>query len=397
MRSRAAVAAGSALLASVLLLGVRRWRRLAPGQAGPYRVQDLRVVSGPSPFAAGCPGARFDDKTITGHELEPMIAVNPANPRNIVAAWKQDVGSANQTRSDLVASSLDGGKTWTRSTIPGLSVCTGGTADSPSDPWVAAGRDGTVYFSGLAASLSTDPPTTAVVASHSRDGGRSWPVPATVAAPLAGNETDAITASPRRAGHAYLAWANFVFDSSPGPIPWSSRARPTAGARGRLPSWSTSRARSPSTRPPESSCCRTGRCWPCSCASTSSSGSASSTPRARSTRGGRGCRRCWPAPSRSRRPPRRSRHGPPAAGAGVSQRGGRPGRHRLRRLRRQHLGELGGDRRGEVAGRRPHLEQRPAARHQRVRVRARDRRRCARHGRRDLVRPAQRPAGRQPP
>ena len=41
---------------------------------------------------AGCPGARFDDQTIPGYELEPMVTVSPANPRNIVAAWKQDVG-----------------------------------------------------------------------------------------------------------------------------------------------------------------------------------------------------------------------------------------------------------------------------------------------------------------
>jgi hypothetical protein len=49
------------------------------------------------------------------------------------------------------------------------------------------------------------------VASRSRDGGRTWRPPATVARPLQGNETDAITASPRLAGHAYLVWANFVF------------------------------------------------------------------------------------------------------------------------------------------------------------------------------------------
>ena len=157
-----------ALLASVLLLGGAPLAAAGARQAGPYRVQDLRVVSGPSPFAGGCPGARFDDKTITGHELEPTIAVNPANPRNIVAAWKQDVGSANQTRSDLAASSLDGGKTWTRSTIPGLTVCTGGTADARSDPWVAAGRDGTVYFSGLAA---------VAVDRSAHDRGRGEPLP----------------------------------------------------------------------------------------------------------------------------------------------------------------------------------------------------------------------------
>ena len=174
MRSRI-VLAGSALVAGLLLAGAP-----LPAAAGarahavgPYKVKALRVISGPSPFGAGCPGARFDDQTIPGYELEPMVTVNPANPRNIVAAWKQDVGTANQTRSDLVASSLDGGKTWTRTTVPGLTACTGGTADAGSDPWVAAGRDGTVYFSGLAADLSTDPPTTAVVASRSRNGGRS--------------------------------------------------------------------------------------------------------------------------------------------------------------------------------------------------------------------------------
>jgi len=210
MRSRI-VLAGSALLASLLLAGapLPADAGARPHSVGPYKVKALRVISGPSPFAAGCPGARFDDTNITGYELEPMVTVNPANPRNLVATWKQDAGPAS-TRSDLVATSLDGGKSWARRTIPGLTVCTGGTADGASDPWVAAGGDGTVYFSGLAGDLSTLPPASAVVASRSRDGGRSWPVPVTVAPPLQGNETDAVAANPRLAGHAYLAWANFL-------------------------------------------------------------------------------------------------------------------------------------------------------------------------------------------
>jgi hypothetical protein len=216
MRSRFLLV-GSALLASVLLLasGPGAVAGGRPPKGAPYKVKDLRVISGPSPFEGGCPGARFDDMAITGYELEPIVTVNPANPRNLVAAWKQDVGPANQSRSDLVASSLDGGKTWTRSTIPGLTACTGGTADAGSDPWLSAGGDGTVYFSGLAADLSTDPPTTAVVASRSRNGGRSWRAPVTVAAPLPGNDTDAVTASPALAGHAYAVWANFLADVVP--------------------------------------------------------------------------------------------------------------------------------------------------------------------------------------
>jgi Neuraminidase (sialidase) len=144
-----------------------------------------------------------------------MITVNPANPGNIIATWKQDVGPALQSRSDLIASSLDGGRTWKRRTIRGLTKCTGGTADAASDPWLSAGGDGTVYFSGLAADLSTDPPTTAVVASHSSNGGRRWSAAATVAAPLQGNEHDAITGSPMLAGHAYLAFANFLAAALP--------------------------------------------------------------------------------------------------------------------------------------------------------------------------------------
>jgi hypothetical protein len=204
---------GSGLLAGVLLVAGVALPTAAgarPHTLGPYKVKELRVVSGPSPFPAGCPGARFDDTAITGHELEPMITVNPANPRNLVATWKQDVGEVSPGRTDMVASSLDGGKTWTRSTIPGLTKCTGGTADAVSDPWVSAGGDDTVYFSGTPAELSSDPPPVAVVASRSRDGGRTWAAPVTVAAPRVGNDTDRITGSPTRAGHAYLAWANFL-------------------------------------------------------------------------------------------------------------------------------------------------------------------------------------------
>src|SRR5712691_3745974 len=124
--------------------------------AGPYKVKDLQPISGPSPFAAGCPGAVGDEERIVGDEIEPAITVNPANPRNVIATWQQDLGAA--VRSDLVASSLDGGKTWTRTTIPGLTICTGGTADVASDPWVSAGRDGTVYFVGAAGFLSADLP-----------------------------------------------------------------------------------------------------------------------------------------------------------------------------------------------------------------------------------------------
>ena len=73
----------------------------------------------------------------------------PTRRDNVVAAWIQDQGP-DSSRTDLTASSRDGGRTWQRSTIPGLTRCEGGTADSGADPWVSSGVDGTIYFAGLA-------------------------------------------------------------------------------------------------------------------------------------------------------------------------------------------------------------------------------------------------------
>jgi hypothetical protein len=130
--------------------------------AGHYKVKDLKAISGPSPFAAGCPGALFDETHIAGAEIEPFVTVNPRNPSNIIATWQQDLGFAS--RSDLIGTSRNGGKTWTRVTIPGLTRCTGGSYDAASDPWVSAGPDGTVYFTGLPASLASELPAIALVA-----------------------------------------------------------------------------------------------------------------------------------------------------------------------------------------------------------------------------------------
>lgn len=180
----------------------------AAASAAPARVS-LTRVSGPTPFPAGCPGAAFDATMIPGQELEPSITINRARPSNVVAAWIQDVGP-DSSRTDVSAFSRDGGRTWTRSMISGLTRCEGGTADSAADPWVSSGGDGTVYFGGLAPVFAGDTPMQAIVASHSVDRGRSWAVPTTLVPPTEGNETPAITGSPTRSGRAYEVWAEFA-------------------------------------------------------------------------------------------------------------------------------------------------------------------------------------------
>jgi hypothetical protein len=210
---RSTLIVGATLLASSLLPAV--------AAAHPYTVKTLTTASGPSPFAAGCPGAFHDEAKVTGLVIEPAIAVNPRNPRNIVATWKQDVSGAFNARDDLVAYSFDAGRTWRRTAIPGLTRCSGGTSDTASDPWVSAGGDGTVYFGGQAGDVSSDPPPIAIVASHSGDRGSHWARPATVAPPRGGNEQPAVTASPTLRRHAYMTWANF-FKPDEAPPPWTN-------------------------------------------------------------------------------------------------------------------------------------------------------------------------------
>jgi hypothetical protein len=206
-----------------------------PGAAGAqFRVKTLTAVSGPTPFRAGCPGAFHDEVKVDGLVVEPAIAVDPRNPRNLIATWKQDVSPVWNARDDLVASSFDGGKTWRRTSIPGLTRCTGGTSDTASDPWVSFGGDGTAYFGGQAGLVSTEPEEIGIVASHSSNGGRRWAPPATVAPRLAGNEQPAITGSPTRSGHAYMTWSNFQLDVDP---PWTNTVS-FARTRDRGVTWS---------------------------------------------------------------------------------------------------------------------------------------------------------------
>jgi hypothetical protein len=216
MRSRLFLAIGTAVAAVAVQLAATQ----APAAAGDDHehgrvevLSGLQVLSGPSPFADGCSGS-VDATAIDGAEVEPAITVDPSDPRRLVATWQQDIGRP-AARSDLIAASDDGGRTWQGATIPGLTACTGGTADFASDPWLSTGGDGTVYFSGTIGTATADPPPVAVVASSSGDGGRTWAVPATVAPAEPGIDTDSITASPTLDGHAYLVWATWDHSYQP--------------------------------------------------------------------------------------------------------------------------------------------------------------------------------------
>ena len=193
-----------AALAAVALAGAAG---SAPeGLAASLQVEGMQRISSHTPFPGPC--GRDSPIVNVGAEVEPYIAVHPRNPRRLAVAWMQDSG-----RSNVVASSRDGGRTWTRALVPGLSECTGGVEPTAADPWLSFGAGRSLYLGSVVGTIpETTQPLTGMVASRSLDGGRSWRVPRFVQ-PVNGEFWDkpTITADPRRARRAYL-----VFDRRTG-------------------------------------------------------------------------------------------------------------------------------------------------------------------------------------
>jgi hypothetical protein len=178
-----------------------------PASANNAQLTTLKRLSGKSPFhGCGVPG---DEQR--GSEAEPHLAVDPRNPRRLVATWQQDrFVEDGGALSNLVASSRDGGRTWRTVRLPGLSRCTRGKDERASDPWLSIGRDGTVYQSSLTftvvPALTGLAGPTALRVSRSRDGGRTFSRPTTVVDAGLYDDREAVTADPLRRGNAYVVW-----------------------------------------------------------------------------------------------------------------------------------------------------------------------------------------------
>jgi hypothetical protein len=109
---------------SAAALAVLAFTALALAASGPVD------VSGLSPFAAcavGGPGTNS-----VNSEVEPFVAVNPANPSNIVGVFQQDRWSNGGAHGLVASTSHDGGSTWTESWAH-FSTCSGGTAANGGD------------------------------------------------------------------------------------------------------------------------------------------------------------------------------------------------------------------------------------------------------------------------
>jgi hypothetical protein len=152
---------------------------------------------------------------------ETSIAVNPANPHNLVAGTNDYreccVPSAGTLRNDgsgWVYTSMDGGQTWANIKLPGL-----GPNEDPSgvfkkltsvgDPAISFGKNNTVYYANIAFNRVDN--SDAIIVSVSKDGGLSWGKPILVANSGGAtyfNDKVWIGADPN-SGRAVVSWTRF--------------------------------------------------------------------------------------------------------------------------------------------------------------------------------------------
>jgi hypothetical protein len=189
----------------------------------PVPFADPVRVSGQSPFAPGCNSAPQRGVRYLGSEVEPSLAVDPADPTHLVAAWQQDRWSTGGSDGLVTAVSRDRGASWTMALVP-FSLCGGGVAPGgdyqrATDPWVTFSADGKiVQLIGFAFDATTA--RQAIVVARSTDGGATWGSPVAVAEtadPALALDKPTITADPVDPLRVYAVWDRLTGVTSPDP------------------------------------------------------------------------------------------------------------------------------------------------------------------------------------
>jgi hypothetical protein len=113
-------------------------------------------------------------------EIEPSIAVNPANPRNAVAVYQEGRFADGGSYTTGYATTLDAGHTWRTGPLPKLTLNgrLGGPWERASDPVVAFGPHNLVYANSLVIDINRNNGLHSGLAVNvSKDGGRHWSAP----------------------------------------------------------------------------------------------------------------------------------------------------------------------------------------------------------------------------
>jgi hypothetical protein len=176
----AVVAAGVVAAVSVGTAGARRGAgaRLA---LRPVVVRDVKTGRDKLGSRIRCPSSScpnpIQDYVQPDTEIEPSIAVNPSNPRNVVTAYQSGRIADGGDATNGFATSFNGGKTWITGNLPGLTNYPGqtGTFERASDAVVAWGPGKLVYANSLVFDYTKNNGLRSGIAVNvSKDGGRHW-------------------------------------------------------------------------------------------------------------------------------------------------------------------------------------------------------------------------------
>jgi hypothetical protein len=221
-----------ALLTLVAACGGSSSGSLAPvPQPPPFTsVQQIRL-SQPSTFTAGCDGMPPGNGMLyTNTAVEPYLVASPFNPMNLIAAWQQDRWSNGGAQGLMLASSSNGGTSWTLTSAP-FSRCTGGNVGNlgdyarASDPWLTVSPNGVAYALSLSFTGTTLAPgsSSAMLVARSRDFGVTWQLPHELIRDGAAvfNDKGSITADPINSSFVYAVWDRLTSQNA-GPT-WFAR------------------------------------------------------------------------------------------------------------------------------------------------------------------------------
>ncbi len=179
------------------------------------------VASKPSPFPAGCEGVPQSGTLYENAEVEPRVAVDPANPLHIVGVFQQDRWSNGGSHGLVASTSFDGGATWAESwahfsICAGGNVANGGDFQRASDPWVTFSPNGVVHQ--IALSFNDTNADNAILASRLTPGGTTWSEPIALQRENRGSgalfvDKESITADPFDPNFVYAVWDRSTFPS----------------------------------------------------------------------------------------------------------------------------------------------------------------------------------------
>jgi hypothetical protein len=192
-------------------------------------VSPLVQVTGASPFAVGCAGSGHDTTgtLFEQGEVEPWVAVDPANPSHVAGSWQQDRWSDGGSHGLAASTSLSGGAAWNGTTFADFSRCPlfahygdadaqdpGREFDRGSDPWVSWGTGSRLHQIALTVSQPSVGLglNAGILVSHSDDFGATWSHPQTLKEDHGGNVLDdkeSITAD-AASGYVYAIWDRLV-------------------------------------------------------------------------------------------------------------------------------------------------------------------------------------------